>query len=126
MTNGVELSKRFPQVEETFHKITSLPRGLRKPLKEELIKPFSVLGIPEESEFSEASSISGKLQLPSSIELAPFARKKLEKDVGVEGAEKSLVNYPLKKTTVRKKRLRDLISYKETKVAYPSWALVDI
>ena len=55
-------------------KSTSLVRGLRKPLKEELIGLFSVPGIPEEFDFNEANSIIGELQKSSSMNWLRFLR----------------------------------------------------
>ena len=72
--NGAELQKKHPKMAETFNKSTTLTLGLRIPRKEELMSSFSLLGIPDEGEFSEAWDVIGTLQCPSSIKPPSFAK----------------------------------------------------
>ena len=66
-------------------------------MKEELVGPFNLPGIPEESKFSEANLIIGNLQMPSSTELAHFSLKeKPKKDSTTETAKKNVADSPQK------------------------------
>ena len=69
MLNGVEFNKRFLKIVEVLRKPTSLTRGLRTPWKEEITSLFSLPGIPEEGEFSEAVDIIRDLQKTTSANL---------------------------------------------------------
>ena len=98
MLNSSKLGQKYPQTAELLQKSSSLVRGLRKPLQEELVGPFSLPGILENEEFNEASPIIGDLQKPSSTEPPPFAKD----------SSKALDDIPKKS----KKRGRDLLLIK--------------
>ena len=100
MLNSAELNRKFPQIVEHLKKPSNLTRGLRKPRKEEPTGPFSLLGLPEKGEFSEATYVIGDLQRSSSIEPPSFAK----------GITKPS-NETLKET---KKRERDLSKMKNS------------
>ena len=57
MKDGEELRRKFLNLEESLRIISLLPRGLRKPTKEELHGPLSLSGIPDEAKLFEANSI---------------------------------------------------------------------
>ena len=74
MSNGAKLMKRYLKLVELLSKPSSLDRGLRKPQKEELIGPFSLLGIPDEGKFSEVVVVIGDLQKTTSADPPSFEK----------------------------------------------------
>ena len=100
MPNSAELSRKFSKTVEYLKKPSNLTRGLKKPRKEELTGLFSLSGILEKGEFSEAAYIIGDLQKSSSIEPPSF----------VKGTTKPSDETP-KET---KKRGKDLLKMKTT------------
>ena len=112
---GAELKKRELKTAELIEKPCLLTRGLRKPRPEELCGPFSLPGIPEEGEFSEAWDIIGDLQQPSSAEAPSFAKEVEVTKTSEAPPKKSASNpssRPTKATKDSKKRSRSLLSVK--------------
>lgn len=72
---GAELRKKDPRLAELIEQPCTVTRGLRKPRKEEITGAFSLPGIPEEGEFTEAWDVIGDMQRPSSAEAPSFAKK---------------------------------------------------
>ena len=104
MPNGAEWRKKYPEIAELLQKPSSLARGLRKARQEELVGPFSLLGIPKEDNFNKASIVISNLQRTSFTEPPHFTKE----------STKASEDVP----KITKKRGRDLLNIK----SIGSWA----
>ena len=112
---GADLRRRDPKAAELIEKPCLVTRGLRKPRAEELSGPFSLPGIPEEGEFSEAWDIIGDLRRPSSAEAPSFAKEAEVVKTSETPPKKVALNPSSKPTEAAKdskKRSRNLLSMK--------------
>ena len=73
--NSSELHKRNPKMDGILEKMCAFTRGLRTPRKEELTGPFSLPGIPDEGEFSEARNLIRNLQRMIAAESLSLAKE---------------------------------------------------
>ena len=90
-------------------------RGLRKPRPEELCGPFSLPGIPEEGEFTEAWDIIGDLEQPLFAEAPSFAKEAevtKTSDVLSKKSASNLSTKPTEASKDSKKRARGLLTIK--------------
>lgn len=81
---GDEVLKRYPGLVD-LKRLPTLTRGLRTPRSSELTDPFSLPGIFDEGEFSEAANLIGDFQKPSDAEPLTFLK---EAEKTSEGAPK--------------------------------------
>ena len=110
MSNGSELNKRNPKMDDILEKMCAFTRGLSVPWKEELTGPFSLPRILDEGEFNEALNLNGTLQWTTFAEPSSFA-KEITK-VTEDSSLKSTVDPSGGAPKDPKKRVRSFLSLK--------------